>query len=74
MGKWTRRAFIGTGVLAGGIVIFGVSIRPGNRAEKAKKILGEEGDSFFNVWVKISPDNTITAIIPHAEMGQGVHT
>ena len=28
----------------------------------------------FDVWLKISPDNTITAIVPHAEMGQGVHT
>jgi isoquinoline 1-oxidoreductase subunit beta len=28
----------------------------------------------MNVWLKIAPDNTVTAIIPHAEMGQGVHT
>jgi isoquinoline 1-oxidoreductase beta subunit len=26
------------------------------------------------VWLKIAPDNTVTVIVPHAEMGQGVHT
>ncbi len=74
MGKWTRRAFITTGVLAGGAVIIGVAIRPGNRAGKVAPLIAGEDETVFNVWVKISPDNTVTAIIPHAEMGQGVHT
>jgi len=34
-----------------------------------------EGDEqLLTSWVKVSPDNTVTAIIPHGEMGQGVHT
>ena len=74
MGKWTRRAFITTGVLAGGAVVIGVAIRPGNRAGKVAPLIAGEDETVFNVWVKISPDNTVTAIIPHAEMGQGVHT
>jgi isoquinoline 1-oxidoreductase beta subunit len=74
MGKWTRRAFITTGVLAGGAVVIGVAIRPGNRAGKVAALIAGEDETVFNVWVKISPDNTVTAIIPHAEMGQGVHT
>lgn len=74
MGKWTRRAFITAGVLTGGAVIFGVAIRPGNRAEKVKDLIAEPSETVLNVWLKISPDNFITAIIPHAEMGQGVHT
>ena len=74
MGKWTRRAFITTGVLAGGAVVIGVAIRPGNRAGKVAPFIAGEDETVFNVWVKISPDNTVTAIIPHAEMGQGVHT
>ena len=74
MGKWTRRAFITTGVLAGGAVVISVAIRPGNRAGKVAPLIAGEDDTVFNVWVKISPDNTVTAIIPHAEMGQGVHT
>ncbi len=74
MGKWTRRAFIGTGVVAGGALVVGVAIRPGNRAGKVAGLIANENDTVVNVWVKIGSDNTVTAIIPHAEMGQGVHT
>ena len=74
MGKWTRRAFITTGVAAGGVVVFGVAIRRGDRTDKVAGLVASEGDTLFDVWLKISPDNTVTAIVPHAEMGQGVHT
>ena len=74
MGKWTRRAFISSGVIAGGIVVFGVAIRPGNRAAKVRGMIAGDDESVFHVWVKISPDNTVTAIVPHAEMGQGGQT
>lgn len=74
MGKWTRRAFISAGVLAGGAVVFGIAIRPGNRAKDVAGLVSAKGETVFNVWLKISPDNTVTAIVPHAEMGQGVHT
>lgn len=74
MGKWTRRAFITTGVLTGGALVLGVAIRPGNRARKVKDMIAGEGDTVINIWLKIAADNTITVIVPHAEMGQGVHT
>ena len=74
MGKWTRRAFITTGVLTGGALVLGVAIRPGNRARKVKDMIADEGDTVINIWLKIGADNTITVIVPHAEMGQGVHT
>jgi isoquinoline 1-oxidoreductase beta subunit len=74
MGKWTRRAFITTGVAAGGVVVFGVAIRRGDRSEKVRGLVAADGEALFDVWLKIAPDNTITAIIPHADMGQGVHT
>ncbi len=74
MGKWTRRAFITTGVLASGVVILGVAIRPGNRAGKVKHLVGDEDDTLINIWLKIAKDNTITVIVPHAEMGQGSQT
>lgn len=74
MGKWTRRAFITTGVLAGGAVVFGIAIRPGNRAKKVAGALPDKDNTLLNIWVKLSPDNTVTAIVPHAEMGQGTHT
>ncbi len=74
MGKWTRRAFITTGVLTGGALVLGVAIRPGNRAGKVKDMIAGEGDTVLNIWLKINADNTITVIVPHAEMGQGTHT
>ncbi len=74
MRKWTRRAFITAGVLAGGAVVIGVAIRPGNRAGKVAPLVAGEDETVMNVWLKISPDNTVTVIVPHAEMGQGVHT
>lgn len=74
MGKWTRRAFITTGVLTGGALVLGVAIRPGNRAGKVKDMIAGEGDTVLNIWLKINSDNTITVIVPHAEMGQGTHT
>ncbi|MCH7835229.1 MAG: molybdopterin-dependent oxidoreductase, partial [Proteobacteria bacterium] len=74
MGKWTRRAFITTAVTAGGVVVFGVAIRRGDRSDQVAGLVGSDGDALFDVWLKISPDNTLTAIVPHAEMGQGVHT
>jgi isoquinoline 1-oxidoreductase subunit beta len=74
MKKWTRRAFIGAGVLAGGTLVLGIAIRPGNRASKVVGLIASEGETVMNIWLKIAPDNTVTAIIPHAEMGQGVHT
>jgi isoquinoline 1-oxidoreductase beta subunit len=33
-----------------------------------------EGDATFNPYVKIAADNTVTVIVPRAEMGQGVTT
>ena len=74
MNKWTRRAFITTGVLAGGALVVGVAIRPGNRASKVAGLIAGKGDTVLNVWLKIGTDNTLTVIIPHSEMGQGIHT
>jgi len=74
MGKWSRRAFITTGVAAGGVVVFGVAIRRGDRTGKVFDLVAEPGDALLDIWLKISPDNTTTVIVPHAEMGQGVHT
>jgi len=41
MGKWTRRAFIGTGISSGGTLLVGVAIRPGNRSGKVTEVTGE---------------------------------
>ncbi len=73
--KWSRRGFIGAGVLAGGALLIGVGVRPGNPVGKLKaKVAGGAGEELVNSWVKIGADNIVTAIIPHCEMGQGAHS
>lgn len=74
MGKWTRRGFIAAGVATGGVFAVGVALREGHRAPKLAQMVAEEGETLVNVWVKLAPDNTVTAIVPHSEMGQGVFT
>jgi len=74
-GKWTRRAFIGVGGLAGLGLVVGVG---GNvyLTKNAKKFSGKgfgDGDS-LNAWIRISPDNIVTLAMPRSEMGQGVST
>ncbi|WOJ97153.1 molybdopterin cofactor-binding domain-containing protein [Congregibacter brevis] len=71
MGKWTRRAFITTGVLAGGALAVGVAIRPGHRAPKVAGQVTEDGEVLVNMWVKIDPRNKVTLVAAHSEMGQG---
>jgi isoquinoline 1-oxidoreductase beta subunit len=75
MGKWTRRAFIGTGGLAGVGLVVGIG---GNMYlnKVAKQYSGKgmgDGNS-MNAWIRISPDNKITIAVPRSEMGQGVYT
>ena len=76
--KWTRRGFIGAGSVAGlavgGALVVGIAIRPGDRTDELAKMVTEGNEQLLTSWVKVSPDNTVTAIIPHGEMGQGVHT
>ena len=73
-GKWTRRGFIGAGLIAGGALVIGVAIRPGDRTDKLTQYVAGDGEHLLTAWVKVAEDNTITAIIPHGEMGQGIHT
>ncbi len=76
--KWTRRGFIGAGAVAGlaagGALVVGVAIRPGDRTDELAKLAAADGESLLTTWVKVAQDNTVTAIIPHGEMGQGIHT
>lgn len=74
LGKWTRRGFIATAVIATGGLAVGVMIRPGHRAPDLAPHVTAKGEKLVNVWVKIAPDNRITAIVPHSEMGQGAQT
>ncbi len=74
MGKWTRRGFIGAGVLVGGGLVLGVTgaalapARHGLRSDDADNT-GE-----LTTWILVTPDNLVTILVPHCEMGQGAQT
>ena len=52
----------------------GIAMRPGNQVKDLASKIGEEFDDLVHTYIKIDSDNVVTAIIPHSEMGQGVHT
>lgn len=72
--KWTRRAFIGTGALAGGGLVLGVAglVLSPTRHGLVSDDAAEKGE--LNTWITITPDNKITVLVPHCEMGQGAQT
>ena len=74
MGKWSRRALLTSGVLGGGALLVGVGLRPGHRAPKLSPLVANSDETLINAWVKIGSDNIVTAVVPHAEMGQGIHS
>ncbi len=74
MGKWTRRAFIGAGsVVGGGLVlgVAGVALAP-NRLGVVSDGAAAAGE--LNTWITVTPDNLVTVLVPHCEMGQGTQT
>ena len=73
--KWTRRAFIGAGTVAGGGLLIGVGgvVFAPNRL-KYLPAGTVPGDGQLTTWIKIGTDNVTTVMIPHCEMGQGALT
>lgn len=74
MKKWSRRAFIGAGTIAGGGFLLGVAgftFAPGRHTLVAADA-ADKGQ--LTTWITVTPDNIITILIPHCEMGQGTPT
>ncbi len=74
MNKWTRRAFIGAGTIAGGGFLVGVA---GFTFAPSRHSLigpGAAARGQLTTWIAIAPDGVITILIPHCEMGQGTPT
>lgn len=72
MGKWTRRALLATGGLAGGTLLVGVGVvafAPNRLALRPDAASGQ-----LATWVRITPSGDVVAIVPHADLGQGTHT
>ena len=71
--KIARRTFlIGAGVIAGGLATGYYFVRKPFENPLLDGLI--RGEAAFTPFVKIASDDTITVIVPRAEMGQGVQT
>jgi isoquinoline 1-oxidoreductase beta subunit len=73
MGKLLRRTFLlGSAAIAGGVAVgFYMYRTPYPNPLVADE---DKGEGVFNPFVRIAADNSVTIIVPRAEMGQGVVT
>jgi isoquinoline 1-oxidoreductase beta subunit len=70
--RWTRRAFIATGTLVGGGLLIGAAgfaLAPNRFGVRPERDAPQP-----TTWVKITSDDRVIVLVPHAEMGQGTHT
>ncbi len=67
-----RRAFLRTSAAAGGGLLISLYIPAANGALSAQAAKSQPLTPF--AFVKISPDDTVTVIANHSEMGQGIYT
>jgi isoquinoline 1-oxidoreductase beta subunit len=69
----SRRKFLKSGALVGGGLLISFSIA--HAGPLGKLFSPEPGKDFMpNAFLNIKPDNTITIILTHVEMGQGIWT
>lgn len=74
MNKWTRRALITAGSLAGGGLLLGIgglALAP-NRFAIGRRDSGDR--HALTTWLAIDTQGGIRVIVPHAELGQGAQT
>ncbi len=70
-----RRTFLLAGLGTSGALVFGWSLLPPRqRLLGATSPYATGGAVVLNGWVTIAPDDTVTVVVPKAEMGQGIHT
>ncbi len=67
-----RRKFLIGGATAAGTLIVGYALWPSGRLGRANLMAAKPGERFLASWIKIANDGTITAVIPHCDMGTGI--
>lgn len=72
-GTFTRRALLASTGLVGGGVALGFGLAP-NRLKMSDPAALNGDEILLNTWVKITPDDSVTVLVPHGEMGQGAGT
>ncbi|HEX9945323.1 MAG TPA: xanthine dehydrogenase family protein molybdopterin-binding subunit [Thermoanaerobaculia bacterium] len=70
----SRRAFLARSAAAGGGLLIGLSLPAGVRRILAQEAAPAAPKLVPNAFIRIAPDDTITILLKHSEMGQGVST
>src|SRR5262249_51545100 len=60
--------------VAGGGLLLGYALSPFSSLKRARSLAAQGDEVLLTTWVKLAPDDTVTVLVPHSEMGQGVHT
>ena len=68
-----RRFLLGTAIAGGGLLLGYATTRP-SKHHLANATRSGNDAPFLTTWLRISPDNSVTVLVPHSEMGQGVLT
>ena len=74
MNKWSRRAFIGAGTVAGGGFLLGVAGLTFAPSRHSLVSADAVAKGQLTTWISITHDNLVNILIPHCEMGQGTPT
>lgn len=70
-----RRTFLLAAAGTGGALFMGWALLPARQRLLGGTLPDTGGGAIaLNGWLTIAPDDTITVVVPKAEMGQGVHT
>ena len=70
-----RRTFLLAGLGTGGTLFLGWALLPPRQRLLGRTLPDTNGNAVaLNGWLTIAPDDTVTVVVPKAEMGQGTHT
>jgi len=72
--KINRRRFLLASAVAGGGLLIGYAATRPSKHRRANDTLASGSERYLTSFLKIDANNQITIYVPHAEMGQGIHT
>jgi isoquinoline 1-oxidoreductase subunit beta len=70
----SRRAFLAQSAIAGGGLVIGLHLPGAMRRAFAQEAAPAVPKPVPNAFIRIAPDDTVTILLKHSEMGQGVFT